>query len=230
MEAKKSPRADLEKKKGLYLEIGLIFSLAIVLLAFSIKSYDQSKIEINNYDGPIMEDLDDIINTDQDEEVAPPPEQEQPTTEFEIVDDNVDIENEVVPVNADDNMNSAQQEYSAPVIEEIEEEKEEKTIFIAVESMPEYPGGETELYKYLGNSINYPEQARNLGLQGKVYVTFVVERDGSIANPKVLRDIGGGCGEEALRVVRSMPKWKPGKQHGKNVRVQYNLPVLFQLE
>jgi len=230
MEAKKSPRADLEKKKGLYLEIGLIFSLAIVLLAFSIKSYDQSKIEINNYDGPIMEDLDDIINTDQDEEVAPPPEQEQPTTEFEIVDDNVDIENEVVPVNADDNMNSAQQEYSAPVIEEIEEEKDEVKIFTVVEAMPEYPGGETELYKYLGNSINYPEQARNLGLQGKVFVTFVIEKDGSIANPKVLRDIGGGCGEEALRVVRSMPKWKPGKQRGKNVRVQYNLPVLFQLE
>lgn len=230
MEAKKSPRADLEKKKGLYLEIGLIFSLAIVLLAFSIKSYDQSKIEVVNYDGPIMEDLDDILNTDQEEQPEPPAEQEQPTTEFEIVDDDATIENEVVPVNADDNANSAQQDYVAPVIEEKEEEKEEKTIFIAVEYMPEYPGGETELYKYLGNSINYPEQARNLGLQGKVYVTFVVERDGSIANPKVLRDIGGGCGEEALRVVRSMPKWKPGKQHGKNVRVQYNLPVLFQLE
>ncbi len=230
MEAKKSPRADLEKKKGLYLEIGLIFSLAIVLLAFSIKSYDQSKIEPNNYDGPIMDVLDDILNTDQQEEVAPPPEQEQQTTEFEIVDDNVEIENEVVPVNADDNANSAQQDYVAPVVEDIEDEKKEVEIFVVVESMPEYPGGETELYKYLGNSINYPEQARNLGLQGKVYVTFVVERDGSIANPKVLRDIGGGCGEEALRVVRSMPKWKPGKQHGKNVRVQYNLPVLFQLE
>ncbi|MBO4740397.1 MAG: TonB family protein [Bacteroidales bacterium] len=230
MEAKKSPRADLEKKKGLYLEIGLIFSLAIVLLAFSIKSYDQSKIEPNNYDGPIMDVLDDILNTDQQEEVAPPPEQEQQTTEFEIVDDNVEIENEVVPVNADDNANSAQQDYVAPVVEDIEDEKKEVEIFVVVESMPEYPGGETELYKYLGNSINYPEQARNLGLQGKVYVTFVVEKDGSIANPKVLRDIGGGCGEEALRVVRSMPKWKPGKQHGKNVRVQYNLPVLFQLE
>jgi protein TonB len=87
-----------------------------------------------------------------------------------------------------------------------------------------------DLYSYLGNNIKYPVMAKESGIQGKVYVTFVVERDGSITDVKVLRGIGGGCDEEAVRVVASMPRWKPGKQRGKPVRVQYNLPVRFTLQ
>ncbi|MEN8225218.1 MAG: energy transducer TonB, partial [Bacteroidota bacterium] len=87
-----------------------------------------------------------------------------------------------------------------------------------------------KLYAYLGNNIKYPVMAKESGIQGKVYVTFVVETDGSITDVKVLRGIGGGCDEEAIRVVSTMPKWKPGKQRGKPVRVQYNLPVRFTLQ
>ncbi|MBR4803919.1 MAG: energy transducer TonB [Bacteroidales bacterium] len=228
MEAKKSPKADLEKKKGLFLEIGLVATLAIVLLAFNIKSYDQKEIEIitTHVDGPEEVDVD---ITRPDEPPPPPPEPEVVTpTELNVVADNVEVAD--VDINAEDDQNQAQQEYVAPVVEDKEEEKVEEEIFTVVESAPEYPGGEGELYKYLAKSIKYPEMAKQQNLEGRVFVTFVVEKDGSIANPKVLRDIGGGCGEEAIRVVRSMPKWKPGKQRGKAVRVQFNLPVMFQLE
>jgi protein TonB len=99
-----------------------------------------------------------------------------------------------------------------------------------VEQQPSFPGGEAELYKYLANNIQYPDVAKNNNITGRVYLTFVVEKDGTIANAKILRDIGGGCGAEALRVVNSMPKWTPGKQRGQAVRVQFNLPVSFDLQ
>lgn len=102
-------------------------------------------------------------------------------------------------------------------------------IFTVVEDMPTFPGGEEARMKYLMENIKYPEEARTKGIQGTVYVTFVVEKDGSISNVKVLRGIGGGCDEEAIRVVSKMPNWKPGKQRGKAVRVQFNMPFKFNL-
>ena len=228
MEAKKSPKADLEKKKGLFLEIGLVATLAIVLLAFNIKSYDQKEIEIitTHVDGPEEVDVD---ITRPDEPPPPPPEPEVVTpTELNVVADNEQVDD--VDINAEDDANTAQQEYVAPVVETKDEEVVEEEIFISVEKMPEFPGGETELYKYLSKNLKYPDMAIQQGITGKVYVQFVVEKDGSIANPKVLRDIGGGCGEEAIRVVRAMPKWNPGVQRTKKGRVQYTLPVNFQLE
>lgn len=102
--------------------------------------------------------------------------------------------------------------------------------FFVVEQMPEFPGGENAMYKYLVDNLKYPEQAKKEKITGKVIVSFVVEKDGRITNAKVTKDIGGGCGDEALRVVNKMPRWKPGKQKGKPVRVQFSLPFLFKLE
>ena len=102
-------------------------------------------------------------------------------------------------------------------------------IFTVVENDPEFPGGMEALYKYLSENIKYPQIAKENNITGRVFVTFVVEKDGSISNPRVLRDIGGGCGAEAVRVVKAMPRWKAGKQRGKAVRVQFNLPVTFDL-
>ena len=102
-------------------------------------------------------------------------------------------------------------------------------IFTIVEQMPEFPGGEEKLFEYLTKNIKYPEMAKESGITGTVYVTFVVKGDGSISDVKKLRGIGGGCDEEAMRVVRNMPPWKPGKQNGKAVMVQYNLPIRFTL-
>ena len=227
MEAKKSPRADLENKKGLYLEIGLVVILAASLLAFNIKSYDMEEIEVSQRTA-IDEIEDVIIQTAEDTPPPPPPEQpELVVTDIKVVENDVVVED--IHVDADDNANKAQETF-IPVEVEEEETVQEEEIFTVVENEPEFPGGMEALYKYLGENIKYPQVAKDNNITGRVYVTFVVEKDGTIANPRVLRDIGGGCGQEAIRVVKSMPKWKAGKQRGKAVRVQFNLPVSFNLQ
>ena len=123
---------------------------------------------------------------------------------------------------------SEMEEY-IPVIED-EEEMEEEEIFLVVEEMPSFPGGEQEMYRYIGKNIEYPRMAKESGISGRVYVTFVVERDGSVTDVKILRGIGGGCDEEAVRVIKKMPRWSPGKQRGKPVRVQYRMPIKFTLQ
>ena len=102
-------------------------------------------------------------------------------------------------------------------------------IFHVVEQMPRFPGGEEARIRYLNGNLNYPLTARENGIQGKVYVTFVIEADGSVSNVNVLRGIGGGCDEEAAQLISNMPTWEPGKQRGKPVRVQFNMPILFRI-
>lgn len=109
------------------------------------------------------------------------------------------------------------------------ENKVEEEIFVFVEDFPEFPNGEENMYKYLGANIKYPKDALENGIQGTVVVKFVVEKDGTISNVKAIRKIGGGCDEEAVRVVKRMPRWKPGKQRGKPVRTEFTLPIQFKL-
>ncbi|MBL4624422.1 MAG: energy transducer TonB [Flavobacteriales bacterium] len=106
---------------------------------------------------------------------------------------------------------------------------EELEIFTVVEQMPEYPGGQDEMMIFLGENIKYPDAAKDAGIQGTVYVKFILYEDGSIKDVKVMRGIGGGCDEEAIRVVKMMPNWKPGRQRGENVRVSFILPIRFTL-
>lgn len=103
-------------------------------------------------------------------------------------------------------------------------------VFTVVEKMPEYPGGDDARIKFMVENIKYPEQAKKNGIQGVVFVSYVVEKDGKISNIKTIRGIGGGCDEEAERVISLMPNWKPGIQRGQPVRVQFNLPVRFSLD
>lgn len=228
MELKKNPKADLEKRRGLYLEIGLVVALVACLVAFEVKSYDSEESE--GFQREVEEIVEEqVIQTDiQEPPPPPPPEAPEVTTVIEVVSDDKEITNEVT-FNAEVTEDTKNIEI-APVQIEEEEDETETQIFTVVENDPEFPGGMEALYKYLAQNIKYPQLARDNGITGKVYVTFVVERDGSIANPKVLRDIGGGCGAEAIRVVKAMPKWTPGKQRGKSVRVQFNLPVNFNLK
>ncbi len=115
-------------------------------------------------------------------------------------------------------------------VEVIEVEESKKEVFTIVEEMPAFPGGEAERNKFLAANIQYPQQATENGIQGTVYVSFVVDSKGNVTEVKILRGIGGGCDEEALRVVKMMPKWHPGKQNGKNVRVLFNMPIYFKLQ
>jgi protein TonB len=112
----------------------------------------------------------------------------------------------------------------------IDEIKKDTLVFVVVEESPEFQGGDQARIEYLIKNINYPKKARKAGIQGTVYITFIIEKDGKVSNVRILRGIGGGCDEESLRVVKNMPKWKPGRQRGKNVRVQYNMPLKFTLK
>lgn len=225
MEPKKSPKADLENKRTLFLQIGLIISLAIVLGAFEWKSYEKREQTLQKQ--TVKETPEEMVPITKQEKKPPPPEAPKSTTQLNIVEDDVDVEDEVIiDVGADEN--TEVQEYE-PVPMEEEEKKEEK-IFVVVENQPQFPGGEKARMRYLRNNIEYPQLARESGIEGTVYVTFVVEKDGSITDVRVLRGIGGGCDKEAIRVVKEMPKWEPGKQRGKPVRVQFNMPIRFTLQ
>lgn len=105
-----------------------------------------------------------------------------------------------------------------------------REIFTAVEQNPEFVGGQAKMYQYLGENIKYPAAAQRANISGRVFVKFVVEDDGSIGDVNVMKGIGFGCDEEAIRVVKSMPRWKPGVQNGKNVRVYYNMPIVYRLD
>lgn len=123
-------------------------------------------------------------------------------------------------------------EASAPTIKEkaLEVENKPEAPFLTVEQQPEYPGGMEALRTFLGKNLNYPRSAASAGVSGRVYVSFVVNTDGSLADIQVLKGIGFGCDEEAVRVMQKMPHWRPGKQAGRAVRVKYNLPISFTLE
>lgn len=227
MEAKKSPKADLESRKTLFLEIGLTFALAVALVAFNWKSYEKKESTFTQ--AVVMEIPEETIIQTQENTPPPPPEPEvQMSEDIQIVEDDVKIEHELGPLDATDISKP-----DLPVVRvevKVEEEVVEEEIFLVVEEQPSFPGGEDKMFEYLYSNIKYPQVAKENNITGRVFLTFVVEKDGSIANAKILRDIGGGCGQEALRVVKSMPKWSPGKQRGKPVRVQFNLPVVFELQ
>lgn len=225
MEAKKTTRADLESKKTLFIEIGLVVALALTLWAFNYRSYDKGtttlvQTRVDNTPEEI------IPITKQEVKVVTPPPPAQVTL-IHIVEDDAEVEDDIeIDVEAD--QQTVIEDY-VPVVRE-EEEAVEMQIFAVVEAMPEYPGGDVARMQFLQENIKYPQMARESGIQGTVYVTFVVEPNGSVSDVRVLRGIGGGCDEEAIRVIQAMPKWIPGKQRGKPVRVQFNMPIKFTLQ
>ncbi len=224
MEIKKTPKADLENKKMLFREIGMILALAAIFLAFEYKSYDARTI---NMEQRVVEDIpEEIVPITEQAAKPPPPPPPQQTTVLSIVQDDVEVED--VEINVEIDQTVAIEVYVPPVREE--EEVIEEEIFTVVESMPEFPGGQAKMLEFIATNIKYPPMARESGIQGRVFVNFVVEPDGSVSNVTILRGIGGGCDEEAIRVIQSMPKWTPGRQRGKAVRVSFNLPVRFTLQ
>jgi len=226
MEEKKSPKADLEGKKLMFMQIGMVISLLIAWLAFNHKSYDKREIDPSLLRQTEVLDEEMVEITKQEEPKPQPVEMPKQTTQLEIVEDDVEVED--IEINAEVEQNEVIEEYVAPEV--VEDEVVEQEIFKIVEEMPSFPGGEAKLMEYVAKNVKYPQIARETGIQGRVFVNFVVEPDGSVSNVSVLRGIGGGCDEEAMRVVKNMPKWKPGKQRGKPVRVQYMLPVNFKLQ
>ncbi len=224
MEVKKSSKADLENKRIIFRQIGLVLALAIVFFAFEYKSYDKRTLNLAQR---VVEDIpEEIIPITEQNVKPPPPPPPAQVTVLQVVEDDVEVEDVKIDVEVDQKV--AIEVYVPPVREE--EEVVETEIFTVVESMPEFPGGAEQMMAFIAKNIKYPPMARESGIQGRVFVNFVVEPNGSVSNVKVLRGIGGGCDEEAIRVVESMPKWTPGRQRGKAVRVSFNLPVRFTLQ
>ncbi len=224
MEAKKSPKADLESKRRIFLQIGIVVALGAALVAFEWRTYERVEIDLGVLEIDFIEE-EDIPITRQEQPPPPPP--PEPSQELIIVDDDVELEEEFT-IDIDADVFQEVQEFT-PIIFEEEEEFEEDVIFTVVEDQPEFPGGEVARQRFLEENLRYPQMAREAGIQGTVFVTFVVETDGSVTDVRILRGIGGGCDEEAVRVVRMMPRWEPGRQRGQPVRVQFNMPIRFRL-
>ncbi|MFH1000955.1 MAG: energy transducer TonB [Bacteroidota bacterium] len=224
MEEKKSVKANLENKRTLFLEIGFVIALFLTLVAFEYKSYD--KVEYSNLEREVDNTPEEIIPITEQKVKPPPPKPPPQVTIINVVKNTVKVDNDI-DINIDFDENMAMEEFK--FVQE-DEEVEEQKIFLVVEDMPMFPGGEAAMYKFIGKNIEYPRMAKESGISGRVFVTFVVERDGRVTDVQVLRGIGGGCDEEAVRVIQAMPKWTPGKQRGKPVRVQYRMPIKFTLQ
>ncbi|HAJ98637.1 MAG TPA: energy transducer TonB [Bacteroidales bacterium] len=223
METKKTPKADLENKKRIFLQIGLATALLIVLVAFEWRTYERAIRDLGGLDMAIIEE-EDIPITRQETPPPPPPPM---SMELVIVEDDVVIEEEFI-IDVEATITTEVREFAQVRVVQ-EEEISEEVIFTVVEEWPSFPGGEEARLRFLSENIRYPQMAREAGIQGTVFLTFVVERDGSVTDVRIVRGIGGGCDEEAVRVVRNMPRWTPGRQRGQPVRVQFNMPIRFVL-
>ena len=229
MEIKKSPKANLENKKTFFVEIGLVIALAICLVAFEWKTYDKS-ISLMDMGTQVVteEEMVPIIPPD----IPPPPPMPQVpivTDVIEIVDDNTKIKDDLI-LSTEDNKNLGVQVLDYVPKQVVAEEVEEDIPIAVVEEKPKFMGGdENEFTKWVFKNMVYPEIAKENNIQGRVILSFVVGPDGRVVDVKVLRGVDPSLDKEALRVVNMSPRWTPGKQRNKPVRVKYTFPVIFQL-
>lgn len=225
MKTKKTESHELENKKGLFFQIGLISALIIVFAAFEWKTFD--KIDFRLKDAkPLPFGTEEIIFKLPDEKIEPP---KPKNTKIEIIDDH--LKDSANMFNIEGNPDLALNDIIYVKPEPIQDTYDDiNAIILVPEFEPEFPGGLEGLFDYLGKNLKYPTAAKNSDIKGTVYVNFVVEPDGSVSNITILRGIGGGCDEEAIRVVNQMPKWKPARQKGRAVRFQFNLPIKFDLQ
>ena len=213
----------LEKNRSIFFKIGLICALSISLLAFEYKT-DKGDIKILS--GTIVEiiDFDEIPITKQIEPEKPQPKIISPL--FEIVDNKTEIKTEI-------EFQTELTEITEPVLisikEFIEDKIDELEIVLSAEKMPEFPGGQNALKSFLKANIKYPQLANEIGISGTVHISFVVEPDGSLTHIEILKSIGGGCDEEALRVINLMPRWIPAEQGIRKVRFKLSIPIVFKI-
>ena len=224
MEAKKTKKADLEKKRVLFLEIGLVVVLGLVLAAFEWSTKPKNNDIISMVSEDVGEEEQIPITRPQDQPPPPPPAPPQ-VFELNIVEDDVEIDNQLELEDMEADANAEMQ------FVEFNEEAEEEVPFIIVEDMPKFQGGDQNTFRvWIQQNLKYPEIAAENGISGKVYVNFVVNKSGEVVDAKVVRGVDPSLDQEALRVVRSSPKWTPGKQRGKAVKVQFTFPIVFVLQ
>jgi periplasmic protein TonB len=222
MEPKKTARADLSKKSFLFFNIGLVSALSLTIFAFTYKTSDNINPSDLADNQSRVEELIEVPITEQ--QVSPPPKIEQPRI-IEVINEEKIEEDLNIDMDAETNIAETNPQVVAVRVEV--EEEDPNTLFTIVEESANPVGGINSFNQFVSNRLVYPPQARRMGIQGKVYIEFIVERDGSITNVRTLKGIGAGCDEEAVRVVGLAPKWNPGKQRGRPVRQKMILPIIF---
>ncbi len=222
MVAKKSSKASLDSKKSVFTLMGFIVGLSLLFIALEWSKTEVKKYEVFDNNKLISEDID-IIQTMEKRKLPPPPPPPPIKTldNIEVVENNSNTES--VDFSSETNEGEKIDIY-IPVKKAQDEEEEVE--FVIVEQMPSFPGN---IFKFLAENIHYPQEAIDYNIQGKVYCEFVVNKDGSIGDIKVIRGVDRSLDKEAVRVIQSMPKWNPGLQRGKAVKVRYTLPITFKL-
>lgn len=227
-EVKKSPKANLETHKINSILMGMVVGIAVIFFAFEWSSETKQVDESIIVQDILAEEEIEITRREPTPPPPPPPPEPEAPEEIEVVEEKVEAR---IEIKTEDDASQRQTETYVPPpppkpkVEEVTEE-----IFVVVEEQPEFPGGNTAMMKFLGDNIKYPVIAQENGIQGRVITNFVVERDGSITDVQVVRGVDPSLDKEAIRVIQSMPKWKPGKQRGSAVRVRFTLPVVFRLQ
>ena len=225
MEIKKSPKADLQNKRGLLLEIGLIIALALVIVAFAYtpKEHRIDKVDLNY--GPVEEEIVEI--TRQDQKPPEPPKK----VEVKVIADLLQVVNNETKIETDFDFTEFDEDAEVLQTVEIKEEVvEDDQPFLVAETMPSFQGGDLNKFRtWVQQNVKFPQIALENGIAGRVVLTFVIEKDGRLTNIEVLQTPDRSLSEEAIRVLNKSPKWSPGKQRSQVVRVKYTLPVDFRV-
>jgi protein TonB len=221
METKKNPSADLTKKSEYFFSIGLFISTALAVMAFEWQQRDAFIVLDHHYDNH-GEELIDIPVTKDPPPQAPVPMKINPV----FVEVPQDVKEDSTFVLDPEKVRKIEQMAVVVVAPEPEEGPD---IVSFPEESASPKGGFESFYKYVGERIKYPAQARRMGIEGRVFVEFIINKDGSFSDVRVVKGIGAGCDEEAARIIQAAPNWNPGKQRGKPVRQRYTLPIIFRL-
>lgn len=225
MEAKKNPSTDIYAKALMFRSLGLMIALSLVALSFEWKTYDNGQVQVPVRNTNNFEQVLDIPPTEQP---PPPPPQAISSQIIEVADEEVIKEEIKIHLDLEvTDQTRVENIVAEPAVAELEQEESEK-IFTLVEETASPKGGLAAFYGFVKENINYPATARRLGIQGRVYVEFVIAKDGTLTDVHSVKGIGAGCDEEAIRIVQSSPPWNPGKQRGKPVRQRYTLPIVFK--
>lgn len=227
-EVKKSPKANLETHKITSIMMGAVVAIAIIFFAFEWSSQPKDLDESIVVQDVFAEEEIEITRREPAPPPPPPPPAPEAPEVIEVVEEKVEAR---IEIQSEDDASKRQMEaYVPPPPPRPKKEEVTEEIFVVVEEQPEFPGGNAAMMKFLGDNIKYPVIAQENGIQGRVITNFVVERDGSITDVQVVRGVDPSLDKEAVRVIQSMPRWKPGQQRGSAVRVRFTLPVVFRLQ
>ncbi len=223
MRVKKTEKADLVRKSSLFLSLGLVISLLLVITAFEWRFYDDGALADL---GLVTDDFEEMLDIPQTEQPPPPPPKIQHPEIIEVADNE-----EIEELDVDLDIEIAEEDMIEEIVfdEPVEEEFIDE-IFTIVEQQPEFPGGTRAFLLYIQKNLSYPAQAKRMGIEGKVFVRFVVDKEGKLSEVEAVKGIGAGCEEAAILVIQDSPKWQPGKQRGRNVSVRIVVPLTFTLD